>query len=193
MDNKIKISIGMLAVLSFFYFYDRNTQNQYHDSFVNLFDFNHQNINKINILKNQDGIEIEKVDSIWKINGHDSLTIKTQSIDKFFSETMKVKRSSMSISEKPKDLKIYSLDDSSAVVLIVYDKSGNTLGKGMFGINVKNYFSNYYKDFENNKIYKTDLNILSFLTVNSRYWGEVPTVGVSDSTNIKLPLNSANQ
>ena len=193
MDNKLKISIGILVVLVCFYFYDRNTQNQYHDSFVELFDFNHQDISKINILKNQDGIEIEKVDSIWKINGHDSLNIKTQSIDKFFSETMQVKRSSISISDNPKDLKTYSLDDSSAVVLIVYDKSGNTLGKGMFGINIKNYFSNYYKDFEDNKIYKTDSNILSFLTLNLKYWGEIPVSSASDSTNIELPLNSINQ
>ena len=130
---------------------------------------------------------------MWKINGHDSLQLKQQSIDKFFNETINVKRSSNSISDNPKDLKVYALDDSSAVVLIVYDKSGGTLGKGIFGINKRNYFSNYYKGFENNKIYKTDLNILSFLTVNLKYWGEVPTVDLPDSTQIELPLPSTKQ
>ena len=145
------------------------------------------------ITKNNDGIELEIVDTMWQINGHDSLDVKQNSIDKFFDTTVNVKRSSISISENAKDLSIYSLDDSSSVQLIVLNATGDTLGKGIFGINKNNYLSNYYKSFENNKIYKTDSNILSFLTVNSRYWGESPKADVSDSTNIELPIPTTNQ
>ncbi len=193
MDNKIKISAAVLIVLACFYMYDRSTQNQYHDNFIKIFNFDHSKINKIIITKNNDGIELEIVDTMWKINGHDSLDVKQNSIDKFFDTTVNVKRSSISISENAKDLSIYSLDDSSSVQLIVLNATGDTLGKGIFGINKNNYLSNYYKSFENNKIYKTDSNILSFLTVNSRYWGETPKTDVADSTNIELPIPTTNQ
>ena len=193
MDNKIKISAAVLIVLACFYMYDRSTQNQYHDNFIKIFNFDHSKINKIIITKNNDGIELEIVDTMWQINGHDSLDVKQNSIDKFFDTTVNVKRSSISISENAKDLSIYSLDDSSSVQLIVLNATGDTLGKGIFGINKNNYFSNYYKSFENNKIYKTDSNILSFLTVNSRYWGETPKTDVADSTNIELPIPTTNQ
>lgn len=193
MDNKIKISAAVLIVLACFYMYDRSTQNQYHDNFIKIFNFDHSKINKIIITKNNDGIELEIVDTMWQINGHDSLDVKQNSIDKFFDTTVNVKRSSISISENTKDLSIYSLDDSSSVQLIVLNATGDTLGKGIFGINKNNYLSNYYKSFENNKIYKTDSNILSFLTVNSRYWGETPKTDVADSTNIELPIPTTNQ
>ena len=193
MDNKIKISAAVLIVLACFYMYDRSTQNQYHDNFIKIFNFDHSKINKIIITKNNDGIELEIVDTMWQINGHDSLDVKQNSIDKFFDTTVNVKRSSISISENAKDLSIYSLDDSSSVQLIVLNATGDTLGKGIFGINKNNYLSNYYKSFENNKIYKTDSNILSFLTVNSRYWGETPKTDVADSTNIELPIPTTNQ
>ena len=136
--------------------------------------------------------ELKKIDSLWHINGHDSLQIKQNSIDTFFDKTINVKRSNFSISDNPKDLSIYSLDDSSSVQLIVLNKSGDTLGKGIFGINKTNYFSNYYKGFEDDQIYKTDSNILSYLTVNSRYWGEAPKIEVPDSTNIELPIPNTN-
>ena len=193
MDNKIKVSIAVLISLVCFYMYDRSTQNQYHDAFVKIFNFDHSKINKIIIFQNEDGIELEKVDSVWVINGQDSLQIKQNSIDTFFDKTINVKRSSLSISDNSKDLSIYSLDDSSSVQLIVLNNTGDTLGKGIFGINKTNYFSNYYKEFENNKIYKTDSNILSFLTVNLRYWGEEPKMDTVDSTNIALPAPNTNK
>ena len=154
MDNKIKVSIAVLIILVCFYAYDRSTQNQYHDTFIKIFNFDHSDINKIIIVNNEDGIELEKIDSLWHINGHDSLQIKQNSIDTFFDKTINVKRSNFSISDNPKDLSIYSLDDSSSVQLIVLNKSGDTLGKGIFGINKTNYFSNYYKGFEDDQIYK---------------------------------------
>ena len=147
MDKKLKISICILIGLVCFYLYDSSKQDSYQVSYTDTFKFDHSNISKVIILKNNDGIELEKVDSIWQINGHDSLVIKQSSIDKLFSETLAVKIKTFPESTDPQDLSIYSLDSTLGVNLILLDAKGETLSNSIFGISPSNYYSNFYKNF----------------------------------------------
>ena len=182
MDKKLKISIIALIVLVCFYFYDNSKQRSYQGNYDKVFNFDHSKISKVIILKNNDGIELEKIDSLWNINGHDSLIIKQKSIDTFFNQSLKVQINSLPTSNNPKDLSIYSLNDTLGVNLILLDKDGNTLSNGVFGISPSNYNSNYYRDYNNQIIYKTNTNILNYLTTNPKYWGENPPQDIPDST-----------
>ena len=182
MDKKLKISIAAFIVLICFYFYDNSKQMSYQESYVEVFNFDHGKISKVIILKNNDGIELEKNDSLWQINGYDSLIIKQKSIETFFNQSLKVQINSLPISNSPKDLSIYSLDDTLGVNLILLDKDGNTLSNGIFGISPSNYYLNYYRDYNNQIIYKTNSNILNYLTTNPKYWGEDPPQDIPDST-----------
>ena len=188
MDKKLKISVGIFIILSCFYLYDSSKQKGYQEKYTEIFNFDHSLLSKIIILKNNDGIELEKVDSVWNINGHDSLVIKSQSLDNFFEKTLEVKINSISISNNPKDLSIYSLDDSLGVNLILLDKSGNTLVNSIFGISSSNYYSSFYRDYNSEVVYKTNSNIINYLTTNPNYWGEKPTQDIPDST--KVPATS---
>ncbi len=195
MDKKLIISVSVLVILIGFYFYDSSTQNSYQSGYSDIFDFDHSKLSKVLILKDTDGIEIEYVDSVWNINGHDSLIIKQRSIDTLFDKILKVKRSSMSISDNPQDLSIYSLDDSERTDIVFLDKNGDTLGKASFGISASNYYSNYYKHPEQLSIYKTDSNILTFITTNPKYWGEVPKpeeANPAELPAIDIPSDSLN-
>ena len=182
MDKKLKISICILIGLVCFYLYDSSKQDSYQASYTDTFKFDHSNISKVIILKNNDGIELEKVDSIWQINGHDSLVIKQSSIDKLFSETLAVKIKTFPESSNPKDLSVYSLDSTLGVNLILLDTKGETLSNSIFGISPSNYSLNFYKDFNGQAVYKTNSNILTYLTTSLRYWGEAPTEDIPDST-----------
>ena len=102
------------------------------------------------------------------------MVVKERSIDTLFDKILKVKRSNLSVSDNPSDLSIYSLDDSLSTNLLFLDCDGNTLAKAMFGISPSNYYSNFYKTPDHSGIYKTDTNILTFVTTNPRFWGEVP-------------------
>ena len=139
MDKKLIISISVLVILIGFYFYDSSKQSSYQSEYSEIFNFNHSKLSKVLILKDIDGIELEYIDSTWNINGHDSLTIKQRSIDTLFDKILKVKRSSMSISDNPQDLSIYSLNDSECTDVVFLDKNGDTLGKASFGISASNY------------------------------------------------------
>ena len=156
MDKKLKISIVAFIALACFYIYDNSQQKRYQEKNLEIFNFDHSKISKIIILKNNDGIEIEKVDSLWSINGHDSLVVKNQSIDTFFDKSLMVQINSIPISNNPKDLSIYSLDDSLGVNLILIDSDGNTLSNSVFGISPSNYYSSFYRDHDNQIVYKTN-------------------------------------
>ena len=132
MDKKLKISICILIGLVCFYLYDNSKQQSYQDSYIDAFSFDHSKISKVIILKNNDGIELNRVDSLWNISGHDSLIIKSTSIKKLFDETLNVKINSLEVSKNADDLSIYSLDSSKGVNLILLDESGSTLSNVVF-------------------------------------------------------------
>ena len=69
MDKKLKISIAAFIVLICFYFYDNSKQMSYQESYVEVFNFDHGKISKVIILKNNDGIELEKNDSLCRMGG----------------------------------------------------------------------------------------------------------------------------
>lgn len=195
MDKKLIISIGVLVVLLGFYFYDSSKQNSYQAGYTDIFDFDSNKISKVIILENSEGIEIENIDSTWNINGHDSLIIKQRSIDTLFDKILKAKRSIMAVSDNPKDLSIYSLDDDECINIVFLDENGNTLSKATFGIWTSNYYSNYYRHPDESGVYKTDSNILTYITTNPMYWGEKPKAETIDSDKlpaIDIPADSLN-
>jgi len=182
MDKKLKISICILLGLVYFYLYDNSRQSSYQENHVKIFKFDHSKISKVMINNNNDWIELEKNELSWKINGHDSLVIKQTAIDKLFSETLLVKVNSLSVSTNPEDLTIYSLDSVRGVKLILLDSDGETLSNSIFGISSSNYYSNFYKDIDNQSVYKTNSNIINYLTTSVQYWGESPKEDIPDST-----------
>ena len=99
-----------------------------------------------------------------------------------FSETLEVKISTLAVSTNPKDLSIYSLDSKLGVNLILLDAQGETLSSSIFGISPSNYYSNFYRDFDSQTVYKTDSNILTYLTTSLKYWGEATKEDIPDST-----------
>jgi len=182
MDKKLLISFSIFIALILFYFYDSSKQSSYQDSYTDVFKFDHSKINKVIILKNSDGIEIERADSSWKINGHDSLVIKSSSIDKLFNEILKVKINSLELSKNANNLSVYSLDSTKGVNLILLDESGSTLSNVVFGISTSNYSSNFFRKFDSKVVYTTNTNVSNFLTTSPKYWGEPPNMTIPDST-----------
>ena len=183
MDKKLKISIGVLIVLICFYVYENSKQMGYQDNYLRVFKFDHDKIHKVIILKDNDGIELEKVDSIWHINGHDSLIVKPTAIDKLFNETLTVKINALALSKHTNDLSIYSLDSIRGVNLILLDSQGETLSNVVFGISPSNYRLNFYREFDSHSVHETSRNILTYLTASPKYWGQAPKAEPPDSTS----------
>ena len=191
MDKKLGISLGVLTILVGLYFYDNSTQKSYKAGYTDIFTFDVEKIEKVIILKDSDGIELHRSDSTWSISGNDTMVVKQTSIDKLFDTVLKVKRSTLSISDNPEDLSIYSLSDSLGSNILFLDYDGNTLAKAMFGISPSNYYSNFYKDPDKPSVYQTNSNILTFVTTNPRFWGEVPKPPeVPENPSIDTPVDS---
>ena len=187
MDRKLIISTVALLVLVAFYFFDSSKQSSLQNNYTKIFDFNHDSIEKVIIMNQSSAIELVRSDSLWSISGNDTLAIKQSSIDNLFNKALEVKVNTIEVSKYAKDLSIYSLDSLNGVNLILMDKSGSALSNIVLGLSAENYFSNYYREYDSNIVYRTNINVLNFLPTSPLYWGETPKIEAPEDTTSVTP------
>ena len=81
MNRNLKIAFYSLIVLFAIYLFNYQKQINLESSSTLIFEGDPNKIYKFLIQKGGDAIEIIKNDSLWEITGHDTLNIKSQSID----------------------------------------------------------------------------------------------------------------
>ena len=187
MTKNFKIALIILCILVGYYFITNKNQNDLISKSTSIFSDDPNDIFKILIQKEDEAIELTRVDTTWKIAGNDTLIIKSRSLDNFFDIVLKINYETI-ISENPNKYDKYSISDSLGTHLALINSKGETSAYYVFGRSKSDYSRSYVRVGEDSKVYLTDQNIIYMLSTQISYWGEKLKEEILPPTS--LPSNS---
>ena len=192
MAKNLQISLIILGILIGFYFINNSSQSKLVTKSEPIFTGNSEDIYKFLIQNGKEAIELSRLDTVWKISGNDTLSIKTRSMDNMFDKILKVNKGTV-ISENPDKYSKYSIDDSAGTHLAVIDEKGETIAYYIFGRSKTDYSRSYIRISEDPKVYLADQSVTYMLSTQETYWGEKPKEEISpppaveiDTSNIQI-------
>ena len=190
MTKQAKVSLIVLAALVILYFINTRMQDKYTAKDINLFSKDREHITRIYVQKNDEELELVKVDTLWTITNHDSLNVKNSIINNFFDDIEGISREESPVSTNPKNWSKYSVDDSAGTHLTLYGLNDKELGRYVLGRSKTNWSQNAIRINDGSSVYLTTKNILHRLQTKPTYWGEKPKPpeeeAKEDSLNVPL-------
>ena len=174
MAKNFQISIIAILLLLAIYLFNQNSQKQYIGKEVAALNIDSSLITSFTIANPIDTISISKIDTLWEITDNDTLNIKQRSIDMFFDKVLVVKKGTL-ISKNKDKWSIYSVHDTNATHLSLFDNQKNVLGSFYIGQSKSNYANNYIRMNNDDNVYLTSDNIFYYMNPNVDYWGEKPS------------------
>ena len=170
--GNFKVWIIGILILCVGIFYVQRSKDRYTTSIEGIFTEDSKKVEKILIHKGDDSIELVKDDDSWRIAGNDTLVIRENQVDDFFTQVLGAKRSTV-MTEKPDKWTTYSVDDSSGTHLTVVAENGQTVGDYVFGGSRSDWGKSYVRIRPDPNVYLTD-NVIYQLSTSVTYWGEKP-------------------
>ena len=174
MTKQAKFALIALGVLAILYFVNTRMQDKYNARDTALFSNDRDHITRIYIQKDAEELEMVKVDTVWTISGHDSLTVKKNILNNFFDDIEGLEREEAPISTNPKNWSKYSVDDSAGTHLTLNGINDKELGRYVLGRSKTNWSQNAIRINDGSPVYLTSKNILHRLQTKPTYWGEKP-------------------
>ena len=174
MTKQAKIAIFTLFVLVVLYVINNTMQDKYNASDTELISKDREYITRFVIEKESEKLELIKVDTLWTISGHDSLTVKSSILGNFFDDIEGIEREESPISTNPKNWSKYSVDDSSGTHLSLFGLNDTEIGRFVLGRSKTNWGQNAIRINDESPVYLTTKNILHRLQTKPSYWGEIP-------------------
>ena len=180
MTNNLKIASIVFGLLIIILIINNNKQSAFISQSNQIFEKNINDIQKILIQKNNEAIELIKVDTTWEILGNDTLIIKERSLDSFFDKVLTVNKETL-ISENPEKYDKFSISDSLGTHLALINLKNETIAYYVFGRSNTDYSRSYVRIGNDPNVYLTDQNVTYMLNTQETYWGEMP------KENIEIP------
>ena len=177
MTKNLKIALIALTFLLVIFFINNNKQNSFVSKSNKIFTKNINEIEKILIQKNDEAIELTRIDTTWKILGNDSLIIKDRAIDSFFNQVLKINIGTL-ISENPEKYNKYSISDSLGTHLRLINAQNKNIAYYIFGASKTDYSRSYVRVGDNPNVYLADQNVTYMLNTQESYWGEMPKMNI---------------
>ena len=174
MTKQAKVSLIVLAALVILYFINTRMQDKYTAKDTDLFSKDREHVTRIYVQKNDEELELVKVDTLWTITNHDSLNVKKNIINNFFDDIEGISREESPVSTNPKNWSKYSVDDSAGTHLTLYGLNDKELGRYVLGRSKTNWSQNAIRINDGSSVYLTTKNILHRLQTKPTYWGEKP-------------------
>ena len=174
MTKQAKFALIALGVLAILYFVNTRIQDKYTARDTALFSKDREHITRIYIQKDAEELEMVKVDTLWTISDHDSLTVKKNILNNFFDDIEGMEREEAPISTNPKNWSKYSVDDSAGTHLTLHGLNEKELGRYILGRSKTNWSQNAIRINDGSHVYLTSKNILHRLQTRPTYWGEKP-------------------
>jgi hypothetical protein len=190
MTKQAKFALITLSVLAILYFVNIRMQDKYTARDTALFSKDREHITRIYIQKDSEELEMVKVDTMWTISDHDSLTVKKNILNNFFDDIEEMEKEESPISTNPKNWSKYSVDDSAGTHLTLYGLNDQELGRFVLGRSKTNWSQNAIRINDGSHVYLTSKNILHRLQTKPTYWGEKPKPPVEEvpeDTTLKAP------
>jgi hypothetical protein len=198
MTKQAKVFLIILAVLVILYFINTRMQDKYTAKDTDLFSKDREHVTRIYVQKNDEELELVKVDTLWTITNHDSLNVKKNIINNFFDDIEGIEREESPVSTNPKNWNKYSVDDSAGTHLTLYGLNDKELGRYVLGRSKTNWSQNAIRINDGSNVYLTSKNILHRIQTKPTYWGEKPkppeeedpkedSLSIPDAPTIILP------
>ena len=183
--NKYKGWIfGLIAFVILFSISQFN-QNSLLSKSDQVFNIERDDIFGINIQQLSDSISLSFNGDNWSIDGHDSLTVKDNTINSFFEKILGLKRTTL-ISKNSSKWDKFMVGDSTGIHLIFLDYNKNSLGKIIVGRSNADWASSNIRIGDAVEVYQSNENISWQLNTSPTHWGEVPEPVSTDSLDIDL-------
>ena len=146
-----------------------------------IFSIKRDDVFQFQIAKGDESVALTFNGESWSIDGNDTLLVKENTINGFFNNVLKVKRTSL-VSKNTKNWDKYNVGDSTGTHLIVKDYNGEILAKVTVGRSSAEWAYSNIRVAEEIEVYQTNENISFQLNTSPTYWGEVPPPPQPDST-----------
>ena len=146
-----------------------------------VFNLERDNIFSFNITKGEEAITLQFNGESWAIKGNDTLVVKENTMNSFFSNILEVKRTSL-VSKNSAKWEKFNVSDTTGTRLVLIDHNGKTLGQVIVGRSNAEWSSSNIRVGDEQEVYQTNENISWQLNTSPTYWGEVPPTPEPDST-----------
>ncbi len=182
MTKQIKwLVIGFVVVAGLFFLSQLRQDNLSTDTRP-LFSFSKEDIYGIKIQKEKDTLSLYFNSVNWRIEGHDSLEVREGTLNAFFDKILTVKMSSP-VSQNPNRWDKYNVGDSTGTTLTFLDIQNQELTTIIVGQSGAGWATSNVRIPDNNNVYQTSENIVYSLSINPKYWGNIPPPPEPDSTS----------
>ena len=189
MTKNLQIALVVLIILIGIFFLNRNFQLNYNSTSDAIFTRNVKDIFKFMIQKGDEIVELTRWDTLWSIDGNDTLEINSRSMDNMFNQVLQVKRESWR-TNKPERYGKYSVDDSTGIKLVLFGSNNDTIAHYIFGPSDLDRFRSYVRIGNDPKVYQTNNNVINWLSTRPTYWGEKPIKETPSLPPVDIPTDT---
>ena len=183
--NKYKGWIFGLIILIILFAISQFNQNSLSSKSDQVFSIERDDIFGIEIHELSDSISLSFNGDTWSIDGHDSLTVKENTINSFFEKLLDLKRTTL-ISRNSSKWDKFMVGDSTGTHLIFLDYNNESIGKIIVGRSNAEWSSSNIRIGDAIEVYQSNENISWQLNTSPTHWGEVPEPLSADSLDIDL-------
>ncbi len=183
MGKNMKWLVIALAVLVVLFGISQMKQSGYESSSDQVFDIERDDVFSFNISKVEESITLNYNGETWSIEGNDTLVVKKNTMDSFFSNVLEVKRTSL-VSKNGSKWEKFNVGDSTGTRLVLMDHNGESMGDIVVGRSNAEWSSSNIRVGDEVEVYQTNKNISWQLNTSPTYWGEVPPPPEPDSTSV---------
>jgi hypothetical protein len=170
---KMKWLLIALPILIIVFLFNSMQQSKLGSNSDQIFDINREDIFSIDISKADENVSLFFDGQSWTIDGNDSLIVKENTLNSFFDNVLKVKRTSM-VSKNKNNWDKFNVGDSSGTILVLSDHNNEKLSKVIVGSSKAEWSSSNIRINDEVAVYQTNENISWQLNTSPTFWGEVP-------------------
>ena len=170
---KMKWLFIALPILIVVFLFNSLQQSKLETNSNQIFEIEKEDIFNIDISKADENISLFFDGQNWSIDGNDTLVVKENTINGFFNNVLKVKRTSM-VSKNKNNWDKFNVGDSTGTNLVLRDHNNEILSNIIVGSSKAEWSSSNIRINDEVEVYQTNEDISWQLNTSPTYWGEVP-------------------
>jgi len=171
MGKEMKWMGIILMALCIGYLINSFQQGQYNSKSDRIFSIDKADVFSIEITKENETISLTFDGESWSMPNHDSLTVKANTVNSFFTTILNLEKTSL-VSKNPENWKKFMVDDSSGSKLRFFDYENNVLSEVTIGRSNAEWSSSNIRIGDGPEVYHTNENVSWQINPSPTYWGE---------------------